>query len=263
MRRIEFNPGEELSNEIDIVIRGETFRDGVDSQIDCIRSILELVVRPLVEDKRDVSCILTVYEHKLNFKIEELLLASGYFTSIYKCYCSRLVIRSQAQNFLSSLKASKGERSILVIRPDLLFKKMLPIESMFTDRFSFQWNYFHNSQTYEYADQIHFIGSSIKSEVIDLFSKNIDMLGKLSDGTGSHTLHNIYNLLSNDPFTKDKISYLVHYSLNKSHFEGSYCKLRGNPDYSTLNDLFEYKRIIRKLPIIIRLYYYFCRKIKI
>ncbi|MFS1510729.1 MULTISPECIES: hypothetical protein [unclassified Vibrio] len=263
MNKIAFNPGELTSSKIDIIIRGESFRDGVESQTECIKSMLELIALPLIKDGKDVSCVLTVYEHKLNYKIVDLLSNSGYFTKIYKYYSNRLVIRSQAQNFLTSLQVSDEGRCALIIRPDLLFKKKIPDENMFKDRFCFQWNYFHDSQTRECADQIHFVGSSIKPKVICVLSKNIDMLGRLSDGTGAHTLHNTYNVLYDDFFIRDKISYLVQYCLSDSDFEGSYCKLRGNPDYSTLNDLFEYRRTLRKLPICTRIFHYLCRKLNL
>lgn len=237
-----FMPSSPLFGCVWVVLRGELFRGTEEQQFMCIASIVDFIIKPLKTDKAEVQLVFANYSH-----IKKELLFS-WLTSNYPDlkYLDLMVDRTpssnQITNFMHALEVSAfSQCSVFVTRPDLLFKREIQMENCRRDNICFQWNYFHDYQTKEVPDQLHYFGADIISKVKEVFQKRPEFLGVLPDGSGMGTLHNMYNFLILEGFAKN-ISYLNEFLLSEESFSFSRCLLRGNPEISSLNDLYDYNR---------------------
>jgi hypothetical protein len=232
------------SDKFQIIIRGESFRSTDEMQIKCIESIINMIIVPLTKFGITVEINLSLYNNEKNHVIKEKLMACKLVSKIHENYCSIRNIKSQSESINYSLSFTK-DTNVLILRPDLNIMKILNVDLYSKNNFHFQWNYFHNYQIREVPDQIHFIGEFVLDRVKSILLDQQDNLGVLPNGQGISTLHNLYNVLYEDGFSS--ISYLIDYKLDDDSFDGTYCKLRGNPLVSNLNDFYTYERTITKI----------------
>lgn len=225
-----------------VVLRGELFRGTEEQQFMCIASIVDFIIRPLQADKREVQLVFANYSHIKKELLLSWLTREYADLKYFDLMIDRAPSSNQITNFMYALKVSEiSQSSVFITRPDLLFKREVQIVNCRRDNICFQWNYFHDFQTKEVPDQLHYFGADIIAEVRDVFQKRPDLLGTLPDGSGVGTLHNMYNFLILEDFKKN-ISYLNEFSLSDDSFRSSRCLLRGNPNISSLNDLYDYNR---------------------
>jgi hypothetical protein len=234
------NKNNEIS-EIIIVIRGEVFRGTVEQQLNCLDSIYQHICKPLLQNNINIEFCIASYKHeKLHIVINRI--NSWMNKDMTKDYTiTKDKNSTQIKNFVYSLEsASNQNKSLLIIRPDLLFKQDIEITRFNKNVFCFQWNYFHDSEIKEMPDQIHFIGTNILNDCIYIIKSAGENIGLLSNGQGRGSLHNLYNVLKGAGI--NDISYIMEYKLDEEAFEGNRCLLRGNPERSKLNDFYGYER---------------------
>lgn len=225
-----------------IVIRGDLFRASPAQQELCLQSLAQCFGTPVLNAGHSLEVVLATYDHPDKQVVIDQLASLLPGILIIDNSMVKTPASNQVRNFLHALSAGKDSaRNFLVTRADLNFKKPLPLENCATDSFCFQWNYFHNCDTREVPDQLHYIGREIADQALASLKADPDALSALPDGRGAGTLHNLYNALTAAELGQN-ISYLYRYELDIAAFQGPECRLRGNSELSEYNDLYSYER---------------------
>lgn len=234
-----------IPNQINLFLRGSTFRTSFMDQENCIKSLFSNLLADLIKNKIKIQIILTTYKNDKDY------LLIKFIKNFLNCDLidNRLdakKFKNQSDSFIEILKiANNISGSSIITRADLKFTKYIPLNRLDKNFFLFQWKYFHDYKIKEVPDQLHFVGENQKKNVYEICKKNCKNLGLLPDETGYYTLHNLYNILNSNNI---KISYIFDF-LNVK-YNGYYCNLRGNSHKSKIKHFYEYTTPPPKKPIL-------------
>lgn len=242
----------DIPNQINIFLRGSTFRTTLDDQENCLKSLFDNLLNDLFRNKIKIKIILATYKNNQDKTLINL---------IEKFFKGELIdkrldakkFKNQSESFVEVLRiANEIVGSSIITRPDLKFTKKIPLNRLDKNSFLFQWRYFHDFRIKEVPDQLHFVGENQKKTVYKVCKRNCNNLGLLPDKTGYYTLHNLYNILNSN---KINISYIFDFS--NVAYNGSYCNLRGNSHKSKIPHFYEYttpppkKTFLKKIRILL------------
>ncbi|TDE21635.1 hypothetical protein E1100_16755 [Vibrio owensii] len=237
------------SDCVHIYIRGQSFRKDFDGQKACINSLIDCIIRPLSDSGIYVKVSLCTYEHSNDDLFSSLFIKENGVEEFYlEQYKPGMHGKCQIKNFCHVLnKVLNNNDSALILRPDLLFLQKIDPIRMIESKFLFQWNTFHDTSTFEVPDQIHYMGREILASVIPGLLDKPELMGILPNGEGKGSLHNLYNRVVSITGSDSDISYIFYFKITSNYFQGSRCLLRGNPDVSELNNIYQYIRRVSEV----------------
>ena len=236
-------------HHVRLIIRGVTFRSTDADQFDCLYSVVKHIVTPLKRRGFKVSMCLCVYRHEKNYLLLDYL-NKIHSETVELFEFSKVQYTNQVDSFIAAIENNVGRGSLLIVRSDIVLLRAIDVDGIRSDNIGFQWCYPHNKYTYEYADQFHFIGGEHVGEYLKTIKSAGRDLYQMADGTGRNTLHNLFNVVGSNRSLSNNVCYLF----DVSHIDVEYdvegnCNLRGNPDASGLNNLYEYRRVKKTDPL--------------
>ena len=233
---------------LNLFLRGFTFRTTLNDQENCIKSIFKTLLNDLSANKVKIKVILTTYKNNKNYLFIKFI--EKFFKG--KIIDKRLdanIFKSQSDSFIETLRiANNFKDTSLITRADLIFIKKIPLNRLDKKSFLFQWKHFHDFKIKEVPDQLHFIGMNQIKNIYKVCKNNKNKLGLLPDKTGYYTLHNLYNILSENNINSSYI-----FNFKNVTYKGTYCNLRGNSHYTKIPHFYKYttpapkKTILKKL----------------